>query len=310
MRARALFLAVFLSQGCGSAAGTSDAHPTTGVDDAGELAAIARTLDAWHAAAAAADETTYFALLDESAVFLGTDATERWTKAEFLAYAHPHFAKGKAWSFKAARRSVVIDAPGTLAHFDEDLVTAGLGPARGSGVLIKRASGWKIVQYNLALVVPNDRFDAVKEAAGTAELLSSTGDEALSGLAFLAGSWVGADDGGSTEEHWSSAASGTMLGTGRTTKAGVTTFFEFLRIERREGKLVYVAQPRGGSPTEFLEVERRTNGITFENPAHDYPKRISYDRDGDLLKIRVEGAPGSPTIALTLHRALVSRTKE
>lgn len=127
--------------------------------------AIAAVLDSFHDAAAKADEARYFGCFAEEAVFLGTDATERWDVPAFRAYAHPHFAKGKAWSFKAIRRAITIDAGGAVAWFDEDLETKNLGPARGSGVLVKRGGAWRISQYNLAITVPNDRFDAVKRAA-------------------------------------------------------------------------------------------------------------------------------------------------
>jgi ketosteroid isomerase-like protein len=74
--------------------------------------AVNGVLDDWHAAAAQADEACYFGHLAEDAVFLGTDATERWTKAQFQAYAHPYFAKGKAWTFRATRRAVTFSADG------------------------------------------------------------------------------------------------------------------------------------------------------------------------------------------------------
>lgn len=124
---------------------------------------INRTLDNWHLSAAKADETSYFAVLADDSVFLGTDATERWNKDQFRAFAHPHFAKGKAWNFKATRRAVSFSADGMLAWFDEDLHTENLGEARGSGVLRLDGGEWKIVQYNLALTVPNERFDEVKK---------------------------------------------------------------------------------------------------------------------------------------------------
>jgi hypothetical protein len=81
----------------------------------------------------------------------------------FRSYAHPYFAKGKAWSFHAVRRDITLGPPGT-AWFDEALKTENLGPARGSGVLLKDANGqWKIAQYNLAITVPNERFAEVKK---------------------------------------------------------------------------------------------------------------------------------------------------
>jgi hypothetical protein len=126
-------------------------------------AQVAAVLDDWHAAAAAADEARYFGHIAEDGVFLGTDATERWTKKQFHDYARPHFAKGKAWSFKAVRRDIGFSKDGTVAWFDEDLATPNLGPSRGSGVLVFDGRAWKIVQYNLSVPIPNDVFDDVKK---------------------------------------------------------------------------------------------------------------------------------------------------
>lgn len=126
--------------------------------------AIQRTLDDWHAAAASADEARYFGHLTEDAVFLGTDATERWNPQQFLEYSHPHFERGRAWTFRSIRRDVMFaEDAADVAWFDEDLDTEGLGPCRGSGVLRRVEAGrWKIAQYNLALTVPNERFGEVR----------------------------------------------------------------------------------------------------------------------------------------------------
>ena len=42
-------------------------------------------------------------------------------------------------------------------------VTQNLGPARGSGVMVRSGRHWLIEQYVLSVVVPNDKFKAVKE---------------------------------------------------------------------------------------------------------------------------------------------------
>jgi len=124
---------------------------------------INQVLDDWHDAAARADEERYFGHFATEAVFLGTDATERWDVPAFRAYAHPHFAKGKAWTFRATRRDVTVGDSG-VAWFDEALETQNMGPARGSGVLLKDSGGrWKIAQYNLAINIPNERFSDVKK---------------------------------------------------------------------------------------------------------------------------------------------------
>lgn len=124
--------------------------------------AVAAVLDDWHLAAAQGDETRYFGHLAEGAVFLGTDATERWTKAAFQVWAHPFFQRGRVWSFRATRRSIRLSGDGLTAWFDEDLDTPNLGPSRGSGVLTREKGHWLIQQYNLCVPIPNALMKAVK----------------------------------------------------------------------------------------------------------------------------------------------------
>ena len=127
-----------------------------------EEAAVSAVLDDWHAAAAAADESRYFAHFAPDAVFLGTDATERWTVEEFRRYAHPYFAKGKAWSFKAIERHISFSPDRSVAWFDEKLDTPNLGPARGSGVLVRRGR-LEIAQYDLSVPIPNALMKEIKQ---------------------------------------------------------------------------------------------------------------------------------------------------
>ncbi len=120
-------------------------------------------IDGWHAAAAAADEQRYFSYFTPDAVFLGTDATERWTRDEFRKFAHPYFAKGKAWNFKTVSRWIAFAPDRTVAWFDEMLDTPNLGPCRGSGVVVFTNGSWKIAQYNLSIPIPNDLVDDFKK---------------------------------------------------------------------------------------------------------------------------------------------------
>jgi uncharacterized protein (TIGR02246 family) len=136
------------------------AQSSDGVFASGAIAAV---LDSWHGAAAAADEERYFSYFTPDAVFLGTDATERWTRDEFRNWARPYFAKGKAWSFKATSRWITFAPDRTVAWFDEALATPNLGPCRGSGVLVATDHGWKIAQYNLSIPIPNALADDFKK---------------------------------------------------------------------------------------------------------------------------------------------------
>ena len=118
---------------------------------------IDRVLDDWHQAAADADFERYFGhFRSDSAIFMGTDATERWTVAEFKPWSKPYFDRGKAWSFTPHNRYVYFSEDGETAWFDEELKTPNLGPSRGSGVLINTPRGWKIEHYNLSIPIPNE----------------------------------------------------------------------------------------------------------------------------------------------------------
>src|SRR5882724_8567160 len=159
LRGRGLAAALWVvgAPACRSAPAVRAAEPNRALE-----VAVGAMLDDWHAAAARADEGAYFSHFAKDAVFMGTDRTERWDVPAFRAYAHPHFAEGKAWSFHAARRSVSVAPSGEFAWFDEDLDTPNLGPAHGSGVAVRDAGAYKLLQNNLSVKIPNERFSDVK----------------------------------------------------------------------------------------------------------------------------------------------------
>lgn len=124
--------------------------------DAVVVDAVEAVLDDFHRAASEADGDAYFGLFAAEGVFLGTDATERWTVDEFRAYAKPYFDQGRGWTYEPLERHVSISDDGGTAWFDERLHNDGLGETRGSGVLVRRGGAWKVAQYNLTIPVPNE----------------------------------------------------------------------------------------------------------------------------------------------------------
>ncbi len=117
---------------------------------------VAATLNTLHQAASAADYEAYSSVFAADAIFLGTDATERWTRDQFMGYAKPYFDQGRGWTYVMVERHVSIAADGATAWFDERLDNASYGETRGSGVLIKESGQWKISQYNLTIPMPNE----------------------------------------------------------------------------------------------------------------------------------------------------------
>ncbi|MCA9538332.1 MAG: nuclear transport factor 2 family protein [Myxococcales bacterium] len=125
------------------------------------LNAVNRVLDDFHDAAAKADGDRYFAHFAADAIFVGTDATEHWTLAEFRAYAAPHFAKGHGWTYVPFDRRVRFGTDGRTAWFVERLRNEKYGEMRGSGVLQIQRGIWVIEQYVLSFPIPNEKAAAV-----------------------------------------------------------------------------------------------------------------------------------------------------
>lgn len=147
-----LFLGIATLLGCQSSGQQSQPSP----------AAVDSVLNDWHNAAAQTDFNRYFGhFASDSAIFMGTDATERWTVAEFRRWAKPYFKRGSAWDFTPVERHVYFSENGQIAWFDESLDTPNLGPARGSGVLKLKDGTWKIAHYNLSIPIPNAIVDTV-----------------------------------------------------------------------------------------------------------------------------------------------------
>ena len=124
--------------------------------DKGAEAELSAVLDSLHQAASEADGETYFGLFTEDAIFIGTDASERWSIAEFRAFADPYFSQGRGWTYEVLSRNLSIAAGGATAWFDEMLHNESYGKCRGTGVLVLEGGRWRIVQYHLTIPIPND----------------------------------------------------------------------------------------------------------------------------------------------------------
>ena len=108
--------------------------------------------------------------------------------------------------------------------------------------------------------------------------------------AWMAGCWSGSRGEERFHERWTLADPATLLGVSHTLKGGRVSAFEFLRVIVKNGKAVYVAQPGGVPPTEFVATDVSADQIVFENPKHDFPKRVIYRRSGaDHLTASIDG---------------------
>ena len=95
--------------------------------------------------------------MSENSVFIGTAPNERWTKSQFITFAKPFFDKGKAWDFKAKNRKWSYSEDRKTAWFDEELSTW-MQDCRGTGVVQLINEEWKIVFYDLHVLIENEKI--------------------------------------------------------------------------------------------------------------------------------------------------------
>ena len=133
---------------------------------------------------------------------------------------------------------------------------------------------------------------------------ASTQTSTLADLAWIAGAWQTEGGRRQTEEHWTQAAGATMLGMSRTIAGEKTVEFEYLRIEQRAEGIYYVAHPQARCPgTDFKLTRATATEAVFENPQHDFPKRIIYRKGADdTLTASVDAGEGTKTISYAYRR--------
>ena len=107
---------------------------------------------------------------------------------------------------------------------------------------------------------------------------------------WLQGCWQTTRGEAIIEEQWMAPRGGTMLGMGRTVRGGKTAEYELVLITEQGGALAYEAHPSGQPSATFLSKTVTATSVVFENPKHDFPQRVGYQRDGaDGLQAWIDG---------------------
>ena len=121
---------------------------------------------------------------------------------------------------------------------------------------------------------------------------------------WLSGRWVEEKGANWTEENWGKPRGGVLLGSSLTGKGGKAGMFEFMRISTGDelGEILFWASPGGKAAVPFRMVERGKQEVVFENPSNDYPTRIRYRREGDVLKATISGPGGANAQSWTYRR--------
>lgn len=120
---------------------------------------------------------------------------------------------------------------------------------------------------------------------------SKNDQDGLKKLAWLEGTWnrTNVKPGRSAHERWERKGDG-MQGWGVSMNGTDTSFVEKLKIVTKDGELHYVADvPENQMPVYFKLITITETGFVCENQQHDFPKVISYQREGSKLKATISG---------------------
>ena len=108
-------------------------------------------------------------------------------------------------------------------------------------------------------------------------------------VAWLQGCWQMDAGARVVEEQWMAPRGGVMLSMGRTVRDGKLVEYESVVLREQDGRLAYEAHPSGQPSAVFTSTTIDASTMIFENPAHDYPQRVGYKRDGDSLLAWIDG---------------------
>jgi hypothetical protein len=108
-------------------------------------------------------------------------------------------------------------------------------------------------------------------------------------VAWLQGCWQLESGGRIVEEQWMSPRGGVMLSMGRTVRDGKLVEYESVVLRAQAGGLAYEAHPSGQAPAVFMSTTVTESTVVFENPTHDFPQRVGYQRHADKLLAWIEG---------------------
>ncbi|MEO9482202.1 MAG: DUF6265 family protein [Ekhidna sp.] len=109
--------------------------------------------------------------------------------------------------------------------------------------------------------------------------------QSMKDFKWIQGKWErqNVKPGTSAFEVWEKTKEG-FSGSGVSMKGADTTFVESLSIVKKDADFYYVANvSSNASPTYFKITSTSKTGFVSENPEHDFPKKITYELEGDQL---------------------------
>lgn len=110
----------------------------------------------------------------------------------------------------------------------------------------------------------------------------------IAALSWLSGEW----EMEGFKAHYTSPEGGQIFSVSRYFKDGKVTFFEFEQFHMEHDSVFVTPYPKGEKSDSFklVNFDPNVKKAVFQNPEHDWPKELSYERiSEDRLLILVSG---------------------
>ena len=106
--------------------------------------------------------------------------------------------------------------------------------------------------------------------------------EKIKAAHWILGTWENKSADGVLSETWTKTNDSTFQGQSYFIKEKDTIHFETIVLQQKDEALTYKATVKGQNedkPVSFSLTETTENQLVFENKKHDYPQKISYQKD-------------------------------
>lgn len=119
----------------------------------------------------------------------------------------------------------------------------------------------------------------------------------ISDIGWMTGTWTGSAFGGTIVESFGSPDGGCIMGTSRIVSNGKAIHKEFVLLEEREGSVVYEVKLPSKNHVFTLKEVGKSHAM-WEDQANEWPKTITYRREGDTLHVALDGGGKLETIVM------------
>lgn len=124
---------------------------------------------------------------------------------------------------------------------------------------------------------------------------------------WMSGCWVTQEGDSRTEECWTTPIAGTMVGTAISAKGSKLTNWESMRMtvadpDAPAAPMILAVQLKGSAKVIFSLAADEKPGLTFYNRRTDYPQRVRYWREGDMLVGEIAMADGTRAVRWSYRR--------